>query len=158
MTDLSTSFAKRVACALFHRTAARERPRSAQALGAVMREQDHDPGELAYLEALCHFHGNEFHEAIYWAKKVSAGTIDYPTARAVVLEAHAFLSDTDGLVGELQASWAKGHHPIVSRLSHAVEHSTIRRPGRDGRSLQRIWEKLAPGRAAHYKGPILCAI
>ena len=87
---------------LFFKALLDENDRVALKLLGRLREQDHDPGELEYLEALCHFHGNEFHEAIYWAKKVPAGTIDYPAARAVVLEAQAFLSDTDGLVSELQ--------------------------------------------------------
>lgn len=81
----------------------RENDRVALKLLGRLREQDHDPGELPYLEALCHLHASEFGEAIYWAKKVPAGTIDYQAARAVILEAQAFLADTDGLAGELQA-------------------------------------------------------
>lgn len=81
----------------------REEDRVALKLLGKLREQDHDKGELAYLESLCHFHANEFAEAIFWAKKVPAGTIDYPSARAVILEALAFLGNAAGLLGELQA-------------------------------------------------------
>jgi len=85
----------------------RENDRVALKILGRLRERDHDPGELEYLEALCHFHANEFREAIYWARKVPEGTVDYSGARAVVLEAQAFLTDTEGLASELKAHQPK---------------------------------------------------
>ncbi|HEV2175098.1 MAG TPA: hypothetical protein VGR71_16110, partial [Nitrospira sp.] len=97
----------------------RENDRVALKLLGRLREQDHDPGELAYLEALCHLHANEFGEAIYWAKKVPVGAIDYPAAGAVVLESQAFLADADGLTAELHAR--QPHEITPSFLSYLMQ-------------------------------------
>src|SRR5260370_11252179 len=76
--------------------------RIALKLLARLREEAHDPGELEYLEALCHFHANEFTEAMHWAQKVPKDAIDFPATRAVILESLAFLSRAEQLVAELQ--------------------------------------------------------
>jgi hypothetical protein len=69
----------------------RENDRVALKLLGRLREEAHDPGELEYLEGLCHFHANAFTEAIHRARKVPTDTIDFPAARAIILESLAFL-------------------------------------------------------------------
>src|ERR1017187_2835020 len=77
--------------ARFFAAIARESDRVALKLLARLREEAHDPGELEYLESLCHLHANAFNDAIHWARKVPTDAIDYPAARAVILESLAFL-------------------------------------------------------------------
>ena len=81
---------------------AREQDRVALKLLARLRVQDHDPGELEYLEALCHFHANDFVEAVHWANKVPPEAIDHSGARALVLESLAFLARPTELVAQLR--------------------------------------------------------
>jgi len=105
----------------FFAALARKRDRMALKLLGHLREQDHDLGEVAYLEALCHFQANEYQDAIRCAKEVPSGSFDYSAACATVLESQAFLADTKTLVKELQTH--KPNEITPSFLSYLMQVS-----------------------------------
>lgn len=69
-----------------------------------LREEEHDIGELAFLEATASFHSNRFDEAIQHARNVPKGAIDWSRAFMLLLESQALQGDIEALSAEIQAS------------------------------------------------------
>ena len=68
-----------------------------------LREEEHDPGELAFLEATECFHSKHYIEAIEHARNVSSTAKDWPRALMLILESHAYCGDVEALNAELEA-------------------------------------------------------
>lgn len=66
-----------------------------------LREEGHDPGEVAFLEATASFHANRLHEAIDIARSVPRDTADWPRAFMLLLEALALQGDITGIEVEI---------------------------------------------------------
>jgi hypothetical protein len=62
-----------------------------------LREEKHDIGELEFLEATASFHSCRLEDAIRHAGSVPSGSIDWPRARMLILEAHALMGDISAL-------------------------------------------------------------
>ena len=68
-----------------------------------LREEAHDEGEVAFLEATASFHSNRFEEAIRHAREVPKDAIDWPRAFMLLLESHAYLGDFSSIATEISA-------------------------------------------------------
>jgi hypothetical protein len=68
-----------------------------------LREEAHDPGEVAFLEATASFHSNRFDEAVKLAREVPKDAIDWPRAFMLLLESQAYLGDFGPIELELSA-------------------------------------------------------
>ncbi|WP_042462152.1 hypothetical protein [Neobacillus dielmonensis] len=89
-----------------------------------LKDQDHDEGELNYLEALSCFHSNDFTGAIQYAQKLKSGQIDFPSAQALILESYALLGDVSHLSQCLETQQGKISFPFFMYImQQAVLHS-----------------------------------
>lgn len=68
-----------------------------------LREEAHDPGEVAFLEAFAAFHSNRFEEAIRLAQDVPDGSIDWARAFMLILESQAYLGNFEPIELALEA-------------------------------------------------------
>lgn len=66
-----------------------------------LRDEDHDQGEVAFLEATAHFYSNRFAEAIRYASEVQKDAIDWPRAFMLILESHAYVGDFSSIEHEI---------------------------------------------------------
>ena len=103
----------------------RHEDRAAIKLLARLHEEAHDPGELEYLEALCSFEADEYADTIRWARKTPATAIDYPSARALILEALAYQGQAKELIEEFQPNTLKDIPPsfLAHLLQVTLQHS-----------------------------------
>jgi hypothetical protein len=69
-----------------------------------LREEEHDPGELAFLEATASFHSNRFDEAIRHAREVPRDAIDWSRAFMLELESYALKGDIKALLAAIRAT------------------------------------------------------
>jgi hypothetical protein len=67
-----------------------------------LRKEKHDIGELEFLEATASFHSGRLDDAIRHAGSVPGGSIDWPRARMLILEAHALMGDVSALEQDTQ--------------------------------------------------------
>ena len=67
-----------------------------------LREEEHDPGELEFLEATAFFHANRVTDAIRHARNVPKGSIDWHRAFMLVLEAYALQGNIQFISNALQ--------------------------------------------------------
>ena len=75
----------------------RDRGHDAFLILGHLKEGDLDPGEYAYLRALCHFRAGQFKEAIEYAKRVPLSGPDGPRAVEIRAKSHAYLGDAVGV-------------------------------------------------------------
>ena len=68
-----------------------------------LREEAHDKGEVAFLEATASFHSNRFEEAIRYAREIPNEAIDWPRAFMLLLESRASLGDFGSIETEISA-------------------------------------------------------
>lgn len=68
-----------------------------------LREEAHDPGEVAFLEATASFHSDRFDEAVKLTREVPTDAVDWPRAFMLKLEALAYLGDFAPIEEELHA-------------------------------------------------------
>jgi hypothetical protein len=80
-----------------------------------LREEQHDPGEIDYLEALALFYCNDFQKATECARKVPPGAIDGPRARLIILESLAFLGELSTIAREVSQSGGVKWPPFFLR-------------------------------------------
>lgn len=88
--------------AFFHAVAKGDQHAAFKLVGRL-REEAHDPGEVAYLEATASFHSNRFEEAIKLAREVPNDAIDWPRAFMLLLESQAYQGDFRAIELELGA-------------------------------------------------------
>jgi hypothetical protein len=69
-----------------------------------LREEEHDIGELAFLEATASFHSNRFDETTRHAREVPKDAIDWPRAFMLLLESLALQGDIEALSEEIQST------------------------------------------------------
>ncbi|CAN7505945.1 hypothetical protein LJR296_003361 [Cupriavidus necator] len=93
-----------------------------------LKEASHDPGEIAYLEALARFHADDFAGAIKYSAKVSVDHVDYPRASAVWLESLAYQGDVDSLTARIRAVGPSSLSPMFFRYLVQVLISNATRP------------------------------
>jgi hypothetical protein len=68
-----------------------------------LREEEHDFGEVAFLEATASFHADKFKDAIKQSREVPREAIDWPRAFMLRLESYAYLGDFPAIEAELRA-------------------------------------------------------
>ena len=68
-----------------------------------LREEEHDPGEVAVLEETVSFHSNRFDEATGLAREVPRDAIDWPRAFMLLLESYGYLGAVESIEAELRA-------------------------------------------------------
>jgi hypothetical protein len=66
-----------------------------------LREEDHDRGEIAYLDAVAAFNANRFEEATQHALSVSSEDLDWPRAHSIRIESEALLGHLDNVLEAL---------------------------------------------------------
>jgi hypothetical protein len=88
--------------AFFHAVAHGDQHAAFKLVGRL-REEAHDPGEVAFLEATASFHSNRFEEAIKLAREVPRDAIDWPRAFMLLLESQAYSGDFGPIELELSA-------------------------------------------------------
>jgi hypothetical protein len=69
-----------------------------------LREEDHDPGELEYLEAVANFYANELDKAIEYASSVQSGSADWLRASFIKIEALAIQGKTEDFLEVLNSN------------------------------------------------------
>jgi hypothetical protein len=69
-----------------------------------LRDEEHDLGELAFLEATASFHSNRFDEAIQHAREVPQNAIDWPRAFMLKLESQAYKGDIEAVSESIQSA------------------------------------------------------
>jgi hypothetical protein len=99
---LRTSSQSEHRAAFFHAVAHGDQHAAFKLVGRL-REEAHDPGEVAFLEATASFHSNRFEEAIKLAREVPKDAIDWPRAFMLLLESQAYLGDFGSIELELGA-------------------------------------------------------
>jgi hypothetical protein len=106
--DLSSDLLPRTSSQSAHRVALFKAIANGDQLAAFklvgrLRDEEHDPGEVAFLEATVSFHSNRFDEAIGFAREVPTEAIDWPRAFMLLLESYGYLGDVGSIEAELRA-------------------------------------------------------
>ncbi|WP_133116243.1 hypothetical protein [Mesorhizobium wenxiniae] len=99
---LRTSSQSEHRAAFFHAIAHGDQHTAYKLVGRL-REEAHDTGEVAFLEATASFHSNRFEEAITLAREVPDNAIDWPRAFMLLLESQAYLGEFGPIEFELGA-------------------------------------------------------
>ena len=89
--------------AFFRAVAVGDERTAAKMLGRL-REEEHDIGELNFLEATESFHSRHYTEAIEHARRVPKTGIDWPRAFMLILETYALQGTIDAIEAEIQTT------------------------------------------------------
>jgi hypothetical protein len=125
-----------------------------------LKEEDHDAGEVSFLEATASFHSNRLEEAVQYARAVPKFAIDYRRAFMLVLEAFALQGDVARLSDEIErtpileypAFFLAYVFQVAIANSTDPEHSLIRlnpifdrftTPSHPGEGAFRIWNRYS---------------
>jgi hypothetical protein len=68
-----------------------------------LKEEEHDTGELEFLEATAWFHSNRFEQAIQYAQRVPRDAIDWARAFMLLLESLALQGDIEALTDRIES-------------------------------------------------------
>lgn len=80
-----------------------------------LKDESHDPGELAYLEALAMFHSDDLDGCIRYAARVSSTHADFPAASALWLESLAYRGEPRELIERIEAIGSTSLTPMFFR-------------------------------------------
>ncbi|MBH31956.1 MAG: hypothetical protein CMG71_08260 [Candidatus Marinimicrobia bacterium] len=69
-----------------------------------LRPEDHDPGEIAYLESTVEFHSGRFQDCIKYAQRISRDDIEGPAAVLLIIESYARLGELDSVIKEISTN------------------------------------------------------